>query len=101
MSQGMEKKQFKERSQQDVHDEVGLLGFKRALHPAGVRCYWLEMAKAIEVYMKCKRSFRWKAGPQKAAPLESISATHLLKLVCVESIPRGRQSRHQKHSSHH
>uniref|UniRef100_A0A3B4ZHB9 Gypsy retrotransposon integrase-like protein 1 n=1 Tax=Stegastes partitus TaxID=144197 RepID=A0A3B4ZHB9_9TELE len=77
--------QFRERALQGVHDEVGHLGFERALHLARARFYWPKMAKCVEEKCKkCVRCIRRKAVPQKAAPLENISATYPLQLVCMD-----------------
>lgn len=77
--------QFRERALQGVHDEVGHLGCERALHLARARFYWPRMATAVEERCKkCVRCFRRKALPQKAAPLEHVSATYPLELVCMD-----------------
>ncbi len=77
--------QYHERAMQGVHDEVGHLGFDRALHLARARFYWPRMAQAIENKCKeCPRCLMRKGLPQKAAPLENIHATYPLELVCVD-----------------
>ena len=77
--------QFRERALHGVHDEVGHLGFERALHLARARFYWPRMTIAIEEKCKkCERCFRRKAVPQKAAPLQNISTTFPLDLVCMD-----------------
>lgn len=77
--------QFRERALQGVHDDVGHLGSERALHLARARFFWPRMARDIEEKcQKCERCFRRKAVPQKAAPLENISATYPLELLCMD-----------------
>ena len=77
--------QFRERALQGVHNDVGHLGSERALHLARARFYWPKMARDIEEKCKkCERCFRRKAVPQKAAPLENISATYPLELLCMD-----------------
>ena len=77
--------QFRERALQGVHNDVGHLGSERALHLARARFYWPRMARDIEEKcQKCERCFRRKAVPQKAAPLENISATYPLELLCMD-----------------
>lgn len=76
---------FRERALLGVHDEVGHLGFERALHLARARFYWPKMAKSVEdKCKKCPRCLRRKAATQKAAPLENIHATYPLELVCMD-----------------
>uniref|UniRef100_A0A3Q1HDU2 Gypsy retrotransposon integrase-like protein 1 n=1 Tax=Acanthochromis polyacanthus TaxID=80966 RepID=A0A3Q1HDU2_9TELE len=78
-------KQYHQRAMQGVHDEVGHLGYDRALHLARARFYWPRMAQSIEEKCKqCPRCLRRKALPQKAAPLENIRATFPLELVCID-----------------
>lgn len=68
-----------------MHDDVGHLGSERALHLACARFYWPRMVRAIEEKCKkCECCFRRKAVPQKAAPLENISATYPLELLCMD-----------------
>lgn len=78
--------QFRERALQGVHDEVGFLGFERALHLVCARFYWPRMAKATEE--KCKkyeRCFRRQAMPQRAAPLVNI-CYYPLELVYMDYV---------------
>lgn len=76
---------YRDRAMQGVHDEVGHLGFERALHLARARFYWPRMAQSIEdKCKKCSRCLMRKALPQKAAPLENILATYPLELVCID-----------------
>ncbi|CAI5680231.1 unnamed protein product [Oreochromis niloticus] len=77
--------QFRERALQGVHDDVGHLGSERALQLARARFYWPRMARDIEdKCKKCERCFRRKAVPQRAAPLENISAAYPLELLCMD-----------------
>uniref|UniRef100_A0A3Q2XXG7 Gypsy retrotransposon integrase-like protein 1 n=1 Tax=Hippocampus comes TaxID=109280 RepID=A0A3Q2XXG7_HIPCM len=77
--------QYRERALRGVHDEVGHLGFDRALHLARARFYWPKMARSIEDKCKrCPRCVMRKGIPQRAAPLENIHATYPLELVCMD-----------------
>lgn len=68
-----------------MHDDVGHLGSERALHLARARFNWSRMAKDIEERCKkCEHCFGGKGVSQRAAPLENISATYRLKLVCMD-----------------
>ncbi|CAI5662959.1 unnamed protein product [Oreochromis niloticus] len=76
---------YRDRALKGVHDEVGHLGFERALHLARARFYWPRMAQSIEEKCKkCSRCLMRKALPQKAAPLQNIQATYPLELVCID-----------------
>ena len=78
-------KQFRKRALEGVHDEVGHLGAERALHLARARFFWPGMANDIEEKCsRCERCFRRKAVPQRAAPMESITTTYPLELVCMD-----------------
>lgn len=78
-------KSFRQRALQGIHDEVGHLGAERALHLARSRFYWPRMTKDIEEKcQKCERCFRRKAAVQKAAPMESITTTYPLELICMD-----------------
>ncbi|RXN05331.1 Retrovirus-related Pol polyprotein from transposon 412 [Labeo rohita] len=77
--------QCRERALKGVHDEVGHLGYERALDLARARFFWPKMARDIEDRCRtCERCFRSKANPQKAAPMESIQTTFPLELVCMD-----------------
>uniref|UniRef100_A0A3P9L7F3 Gypsy retrotransposon integrase-like protein 1 n=1 Tax=Oryzias latipes TaxID=8090 RepID=A0A3P9L7F3_ORYLA len=76
---------FRQRALQGIHDEIGHLGAERALHLARNRFYWPGMAKDIEEKcQKCERCFRRKAVVQKAAPMENITTTYPLELICMD-----------------
>uniref|UniRef100_A0A669F658 Gypsy retrotransposon integrase-like protein 1 n=1 Tax=Oreochromis niloticus TaxID=8128 RepID=A0A669F658_ORENI len=77
--------QFREKALRGVHDEIGHLGFERALHLARARFYWPMMTKSVEEKCRqCPRCVRRKAVPQRAAPLENIITTYPLELVCMD-----------------
>lgn len=77
-------KRFRQRALQGVHNEVGHLSAERALHLACARFFWPGMTKDIEKCLRCERCFRRKAAPQKAAPIESITTTYPLELICMD-----------------
>lgn len=75
----------REKALSGIHDEVGHLGYERALDLARTRFFWPKMAKDIENRCyTCERCFRRKASPQKAAPMQSIQTTYPLELVCID-----------------
>ncbi|KAL1254368.1 hypothetical protein QQF64_016597 [Cirrhinus molitorella] len=78
-------KQYRERALKGVHDEVGHLGYERAIDLARARFFWPKMARDVEDRCRtCERCFRRKANPQKAAPMESIQTMFPLELICMD-----------------
>ena len=76
---------YRAKALEGVHDEVGHLGFERALHLARARFYWPKMAQAVDVKCHtCERCFRRKTIPERAAPMMNISTSYPLELVCMD-----------------
>ena len=76
---------YRAKALEGVHDEVGHLGFYRALNLARARFYWPKMAQAVDVKCHtCERCFRRKTNPERAAPMMNISTSYPLELVCMD-----------------
>lgn len=76
---------YRAKALEGVHDEVGHLGFERALNLARARFFWPKMAKAVDVKCHtCERCFRRKTNPERAAPMMNISTSYPLELVCMD-----------------
>lgn len=68
-----------------LHDESGHLGIEKTTELIRDRFYWPKMGADIEKYMKnCGRCIARKTAPQKAAPLNRITSTGPLDLVCID-----------------
>lgn len=90
-------RRFRQRALQGIHDEVGHLGAERALQLAGARFFWPGMSKDIEEKcLRCERCFRGKAVPQKAAPMESITTTYPVELICMDYLSLEPDSRYTR-----
>lgn len=78
-------KQYQEEALRGVHDDVGHLGREKSLRLLQERFFWpkmgLELAQRIS---KCPRCLRRKASTQIRAPMESITTTQPLELICMD-----------------
>ena len=68
-----------------VHDDAGHLGTDRTIELIKDRFYWPKMASEIATYIQnCGRCVARKTIPQKAAPLQQITSSGPLDLVCID-----------------
>ncbi|KAL7837384.1 hypothetical protein SRHO_G00270950 [Serrasalmus rhombeus] len=68
-----------------LHDECGHLGIDRTTELVKDRFYWPRMSMEIEQYIKtCGRCVAGKTLPQRASPLNQITSTGPLDLVCMD-----------------
>lgn len=68
-----------------MHDDIGHFGVDRVMDLIKDRFYWPRMACEITQYIKnCGRCVARKTVPQRAAPLQQITSTGPLDLVCID-----------------
>ena len=69
-----------------IHDDAGHQGQFRSLGLARQRFFWLSLDREVRDYVRsCKRCIVSKtAEPADRAPLESITSTRPLQLVCID-----------------
>uniref|UniRef100_A0A3B1JAQ3 Gypsy retrotransposon integrase-like protein 1 n=1 Tax=Astyanax mexicanus TaxID=7994 RepID=A0A3B1JAQ3_ASTMX len=68
-----------------IHDHVGHQGQFRSLSLARQRFFWVHMDRDVREYVRhCQRCIVSKAAePEGRAPLENITSTRPLQLVCI------------------
>ncbi|KAI7814030.1 hypothetical protein IRJ41_006648 [Triplophysa rosa] len=77
--------QFHQQVMQSLHDDNGHLGIERTTELVKDRFYWPRMTSVIETYVKtCGRCIARKTSPQKHAPLNNITSSGPLELVCID-----------------
>ncbi|XP_073318838.1 retrovirus-related Pol polyprotein from transposon 412 [Pagrus major] len=68
-----------------MHDDIGHLGMERTTELIKDRFYWPRMAPEIAMYVQnCGRCVARKSLPKRAAPLQQITSTGPLHLVCID-----------------
>lgn len=68
-----------------LHYDVGHLGVERTTELLRDRFYWPKMNQAVEQYVKtCGRCIIRKTLPQKSSPLNHITSSGPLDLVCMD-----------------
>lgn len=68
-----------------LHDDIGHLGIERTAELVKDRFYWPKMASEIAAYIQnCGRCIARKSLPQRAAPLQQITSSGPLDLVCID-----------------
>uniref|UniRef100_A0A3B1IZV0 Gypsy retrotransposon integrase-like protein 1 n=1 Tax=Astyanax mexicanus TaxID=7994 RepID=A0A3B1IZV0_ASTMX len=69
-----------------IHDHVGHQGQFRSLSLARQRFFWVHMDRDVREYVRhCQRCIVSKAAePEGRAPLENITSTRPLQLVCID-----------------
>uniref|UniRef100_A0AAQ4QA44 Gypsy retrotransposon integrase-like protein 1 n=1 Tax=Gasterosteus aculeatus aculeatus TaxID=481459 RepID=A0AAQ4QA44_GASAC len=77
---------LKEKVLKGVHDEAGHQGQRRTLYLTRQRFYWQGMETDVVQYVRgCSRCVVSKSPePEARAPLESVSTSRPLELVCVD-----------------
>ena len=77
---------LKEKVLRGVHDEAGHQGQKRTLYLCRQRFYWQGMEGDVKQYVKCCRRcvISKSPEPEARAPLESITTSRPLELVCID-----------------
>lgn len=68
-----------------LHDDGGHLGIERTIELARDRFFWPKMAADIASYIRtCGRCVAHKSLPHKTAPLNQITSSGPLDLVCID-----------------
>lgn len=68
-----------------MHDDIGHLGMERTTELIKDRFYWPRMASDIAMYIQnCGRCVARKFLPKRAAPLQQITCSGPLDLVCID-----------------
>ncbi|KAG1955575.1 interleukin-1 receptor accessory protein-like 1-A [Pimephales promelas] len=68
-----------------LHDDAGHLGVERTVELLRDRFYWSKMNRDIEQYVKtCGRCVARKTLPQRSSPLNCITSSGPLDLVCMD-----------------
>uniref|UniRef100_A0A665VGA2 Gypsy retrotransposon integrase-like protein 1 n=1 Tax=Echeneis naucrates TaxID=173247 RepID=A0A665VGA2_ECHNA len=68
-----------------MHDDIGHLGMERTTELIKDRFYWPKMASDIAMYIQnCGRCVARKSIPKRAAPLQQITSTGPLDLLCMD-----------------
>lgn len=68
-----------------LHDESGHLGVDKTVELIRDRFYWPRMSAEVEQYIRnCGRCVARKAPTQRAAPLNQITSSGPLDLVCID-----------------
>lgn len=68
-----------------MHDDIGHLGMERTTELIKDHFYWPRMASEIAMYVQnCGRCVARKSLPKRAAPLQQITSTGPLDLVCID-----------------
>ena len=77
---------LKEKVLRGVHDEAGHQGQRRTLYLSRQRFYWHGMERDIRGYVRCCRRcvLSKSLEPETRAPLESITTSRFLELVCID-----------------
>ncbi|KAK9519953.1 hypothetical protein VZT92_022644 [Zoarces viviparus] len=77
---------LKEKVLKGVHDEAGHRGQRRTFYLTRQRFYWQGMEKDVVQYVRCCRRcvFSKSPEPEARAPLESVTTSRPLELVCVD-----------------
>lgn len=77
--------QYKSMVLKSLHDDIGHLGIERTTELVKDRFYWPKMASEIAAYIQnCGRCVARKSLPQRAAPLQQITSSGPLDLVCID-----------------
>ncbi|XP_048108990.1 uncharacterized protein LOC125300872 [Alosa alosa] len=78
-------KEFRMRVCRALHDDMGHLGVERTLELIRTRFYWPKMSQAVETYIgNCGKCVTWKSPCPRAAPLQQITSTGPMELVCID-----------------
>lgn len=85
LSQLVLPKQFHEVVLRSLHDDLGHLGVEKTLELARSRFFWPRMAGEIEQYIKnCGQCVAFKSPCQRSAPLQQITSSGPMDLVCID-----------------
>ena len=68
-----------------VHDKAGHMGRERTLSLLRSRCYWPRITADVATHVRdCPRCLRRKHPVDQVAPLENMSTTQPMELVCID-----------------
>ena len=68
-----------------VHDKAGHMGRERTIALLRPRCFWPGMYTEVKKYIQdCARCLRRKYPVDQVAPLENLSSTQPMELVCID-----------------
>ena len=68
-----------------VHDKAGYMGRERTVALLRPRCFWPGMYTEVKKYIQdCARCLRRKHPVDQVAPLENLSSTQPMELVCID-----------------
>ena len=68
-----------------VHDKAGHMGHDRTVALLRPRCFWPGMYIEVKKYIQdCARCLRRKHSVDQVAPLENLSSTQPMELVCID-----------------
>ena len=68
-----------------VHDKAGHMGRERTIALLRPRCFWPGMYTEVKKYIQdCARCLRRKHPVDQVAPLENLSSTQPMELVCID-----------------
>ena len=77
--------QFRRRILECVHDKVGHMGRERTIALLRPRCFWPGMYADVKKHIQdCDRCLRRKHPLDQVAPLENLSSTQPMELVCID-----------------
>ena len=78
-------KQLRDLALKSLHDDGGHLGIERVIELMRERFFWPKMADDIAHYIKnCGRCVARKTLPGRAAPLNQLTSSGPLELVCID-----------------
>lgn len=77
---------LKEKVLEGVHNEAGHQGQRRTLYLCRQRFYWHGMERDVRDFVRCCRRCVFSKSPEPAAraPLESVTTSRPLELVCID-----------------
>lgn len=78
-------RQFREVVLRSLHDDLGHLGVEKTFELTRSRFFWPKMAGEIEQYVKnCGQCVAFKSPCQRSAPLQQITSSGPMDLVCID-----------------
>lgn len=78
-------RQFREVVLRFLHDDLGHLGVEKTFELTRSRFFWPKMAGEIEQYVKnCGQCVAFKSPCQRSAPLQQITSSGPMDLVCID-----------------
>ena len=76
---------FRECVLRSVHDKAGHMGRERTIALLRPRCFWPGMYTEVKKHIQdCDRCLRRKHPVDQVAPLENLSSTQPMELVCID-----------------